>query len=142
LPQTNSGASLNHTSTSNLIQSSNGKEFHGIAAAKLPRELPMEEAIVETDQTLNAGENDNLEQQTEGKEKVETLNNNNEHATDASNPSNANNNTNVNKNKTNRRQLLTFEIALNDTGSAGLGVSVNEKILLCFLCLYKLHQCI
>ena len=101
---------------SNLIQSSNGKELNDIAAAKLPRELPMEEAIVETDQTLNAGENDNLEQQTEGKEKVETLNNNNEHATDASNPSNANNNYNVNKNKTNRRQLLTFEIALNDTG--------------------------
>ena len=26
-----------------------------------------------------------------------------------------------------RRQLLTFEIALNDTGSAGLGVSVKGK---------------
>jgi hypothetical protein len=123
LPQTNSGASLNHASTSNLIQSSNGKELSGIAAAKLPRELPMEEALIETDQTLNSGENDNQEQQTEEGEKVENLNNNNENETDASN-TNANNNNNVNKNKTNRRQLLTFEIALNDTGSAGLGVSV------------------
>ncbi len=45
---------------SNLIQSSNGKELNDIAAAKLLKELPMEEAIVETDQTFNAGENDNL----------------------------------------------------------------------------------
>ena len=32
-----------------------------------------------------------------------------------------------NQDQANRRQLLTFEIALNDTGSAGLGVSVKGK---------------
>ncbi len=35
--------------------------------------------------------------------------------------------TNTNTNTNQRRQLLTFEIALNDTGSAGLGVSVKGK---------------
>ena len=33
----------------------------------------------------------------------------------------------INTKANNRRQLLTFEIALNDTGSAGLGVSVKGK---------------
>ena len=43
---------------------------------------------------------------------------------------NNNNEAEVNQepnNTINRRQLLTFEIALNDTGSAGLGVSVKGK---------------
>lgn len=108
LPQTSSGANL-HQSTSHLAQTSCGKEMNGIAAAKLPREMSMDEAIVETDQTLNAGENENnQEKNVEG----DNLQSNNIEAD------------NSNKNKTNRRQLLTFEIALNDTGSAGLGVSV------------------
>jgi C-terminal processing protease CtpA/Prc len=108
LPQASSGANL-HQSTSHLTQTSCGKELNGIAAAKLPREMSMDDAIVEIDQTLNAGENENnQEQNLEGGDLQ----------------SNSMEVANSNKNKTNRRQLLTFEIALNDTGSAGLGVSV------------------
>jgi hypothetical protein len=40
------------------------------------------------------------------------------------------------------RQFLTFVIALNDTSSAGLGVSVNEKILLrFFVSVIRIQSC-
>jgi C-terminal processing protease CtpA/Prc len=99
---------INNPNNSNLSNTSllTNKDLSTIAAAQLPRELEphyLEDKL-----------NENINHNNEDNQKI--------------NPNlNTSNLIINNSNETNKRQLLTFEIALNDTGSAGLGVSVKGK---------------
>ena len=100
--------SMNNTSSqhSNGMHLNISRELNGIAAAQLPRELDEheytnDEAVLSEPEPKLAVEEENSEMSNQNSDQANT--------------------------KTNRRHLLTFEIALNDTGSAGLGVSVKGK---------------
>ena len=96
-------------------------------AAKLPREILNGDdspTDAEQQQQANSEKIELLQQQEREQQQLEDA-----QACDEFESNDANGKCktgNSNNGANNRRQLLTFEIALNDTGSAGLGVSVNK----------------
>ena len=107
-----SAVSTTTNGISNSLINHDAKELNvGIAAAKLPREMPLEEALIEVNDSNNQLKQQGADVENNNSNKTR----NNEGLDEVMNTSNM---------RANRRQLLTFEIALNDTGSAGLGVSV------------------